>query len=145
MTSIEVSAQFGGFDAGEAILPHFHALKRALDGRSFPGFPIPLLDFVLRVDGQLKTFGQCGVGNLKFDKKRQSVSVDIVITTNEWKGRKTSDVASYVAGAVMASVEFMKEQGGRRLEEVDWHVLEASLREFAAAYVMEAGRISDER
>ena len=56
MTTIDVSAQFGGPDAAEAVLPHFRALKAALKGKSFGGFPFPQLAFILRVDGAVEAY-----------------------------------------------------------------------------------------
>jgi hypothetical protein len=134
MTTIDVAAQFGGIDASEAIRPHFWALKAALKDRSFAGFPFPELTFILRVDGQVQTFGGSGVENLKFDRKRQWVSVDIVISAADWVGRDTSDVSNFIANAIVASVDLMRERGGRRLEQVDWDALRLELGAFSAAY-----------
>ena len=143
MTIIGVSAQFGGLDGAQVILPHFRALQRALENRSFAGFPLPELHFILRVDGQLQAFGPSGADNIKFGRKRRWVSVDIVITTAEWEGRDTSEISAFVAGAIMASVDLVKERG--RLKEVDWRALEIALETFSAAYREECGMIVSEQ
>ena len=137
MTTIDVSAEIGGLDADQAIRPHFRALKSALKGRSFEGFALAELTFILRVDGEVSAFGLSGPGNIDFDKKGQWVSVDIGIPTGNWIARGVSEIAAFVAGAILASVALLREQGGRRLEGTDWSALETALQAFCAAYAAE--------
>ena len=143
MTTIIVAAQFGGIDGAQVIIPHHSALKRSFEGRPFDGFPFPILDFILRVDGQLQSFHPSGAGNLKFSKKRQSVSVDIVITNADWMGRSTSEISAFVASAIMSSVDLLREKGGRRLAGTNWDSLRAVLQEFSAAYREEVATVSN--
>jgi hypothetical protein len=137
MTTIDVSAELGGLDADQATLPHFRALKSALKGRSFEGFPFPELAFILRVDGEVSSFGLSGPGHIDFDKKGQWVSVDIGIPTANWVAREASEVSTFIAGALMASVALLREQGGHRLKGTDWGALEIALQAFCAAYAAE--------
>jgi hypothetical protein len=132
MTVIDVSAQIGGLDAEPVLLPHFFALKSALQGRSFEGFPLRELAFILRVDGEVSTYGLSGPGNIDFDKKGQWVSVDIGITSTAWVGRKGSEISDFVANAILASVDLLKEQ--ERLEPTDWGALETTLESLCVAY-----------
>src|SRR5215471_2201008 len=114
-TTIDVSAQFGGPDAAQAVLPHFRALKAALKGKSVMGFPFRELAFILRVDGDVNTYGQSGPGNVVFDKKGGYVSVDIGITRADRAGRGVAEVAAFLAAAINSSATFLKDLGDARL------------------------------
>jgi hypothetical protein len=107
-TTIGVSAQFGGIDAHQAILPHFHALEAALKGRTFEGFPFFELAFVLRVDGQTNAYGLSGRG----------------VEARGRRGRPILDTTS-----------LLRAHGGRRLADTDREALEIALQEFCAAYL----------
>jgi hypothetical protein len=139
-TTIDVSAQFGGRDASQAVLPHFRALKSALKGKSFGGFPFPELAFILRVDGEVNAYRQSGAGNIEFDKKGGYVSVDIGITRAEWADRGPADLSAFVAKAIMSSVSILRELGDARLNGVDWEALEGALEAFSEAYRAEFAR-----
>jgi hypothetical protein len=137
MTTLDVSSQFGGRDAAQAVLPHFRALKSALKGKLFQGFPFPQLAFVLRVDGEVNTYGLSGAGSIEFDKRGRYVSVDIGITRNDLEGRGPGEVSAFVAGAIMSSVALLRGLGDARLAGVDWQALESALQAFTAAYRVE--------
>ena len=139
MTTIDVSAQFGGRDAAEAVLPHFWALKSALKGTTLVGFPFRELAFILRVDGEINTYGQSGAGNVRFDKKGTYVSVDLGLTHEDLAGRGPAEVAAFVAGEIMSSVPLLRGLGDARLEGVDWVALETGLHTFSAAYKAQVG------
>lgn len=134
-TTFDVSAQFGGRDAAQALLPHFQALKSALKGKSFGGFPFPKLAFILRVDGEVNAYDQSGPGNIQFDKKGRYLSVDIGITREDQAGREPADVSSFVARAFMSSVSLLRGIDDSRLKAVDWGALEAALRDISHAYM----------
>lgn len=138
MSILTVSAQFGGLDAGQAGLPHFRALKSALKGKSFVGFPYPELAFILRVDGDISSYGLSGAGHTEFDRKRQWVSVDIG-PTKEWVGRSVSEVSVFIARAMMETVELFKGRVDDRLRSTDWHALEAVLQAASTAYLSDPG------
>ena len=137
MTTFDVSAQFGGPDAAQAVLPHFRALKSALKGKAFGGFPFPRLAFILRVDGKVSAYGQSGAGNIEFDKKGGYVSVDIGITRHDLGGGGPAEVSAFVAGAIISSVSLLRGLGDARLKGVDWGALEIALQSFSAAYKAE--------
>lgn len=139
MTNIEVSAQFGGRDAAQAVLPHFRALKSALEGKSFGGFPFPQLAFVLRVDGEVNAYGQSGAGNVEFDKKGRYVAVDIGITREDQARGGPVEVSEFVAAEIMSSVGLLQSSGDGRLKGVDWRALERALLAFSAAYTAQFG------
>jgi hypothetical protein len=132
-TTIDVAAQFGGHDAAEAVLPHFWALKAALKRTTLVGCPFRQLTFILRVDGEVNSYGQSGAGNIKFAKKGTCVSVDIGVTHEDLAGRGTTELATFVAGAIMSSVSLLRGLGDARLKGVDWGALETALQAFSSA------------
>ena len=77
---IDVSAQFGGRDAAQAVLPHFKALKKATRNAAIPDFGARTLAFILRVNGEVNTYGDSGPCNIDVDKNLEYVSVDLVVT-----------------------------------------------------------------
>lgn len=82
-TSIDFSAEFGGQDAVDAVLPHFFALKAASKGIEFTGFPFPKLAFILRVDGQVCQYGFSGTGDPEIDPDGEYLSIDIGVTIQD--------------------------------------------------------------
>ncbi|MBZ0154545.1 MAG: hypothetical protein K8J09_23700 [Planctomycetes bacterium] len=133
-TAIDVAAEFGGRDAAQAVLPHFRALKSALKGRAFGGFPFAKFGFILRVDGEVRSYGKSGVGNIEVNKDGGYVSVDIGITRADWVGEDPAALSAFVAREISASVSLLRGLGDARLELVDWEDLESSLRGFSEAY-----------
>jgi hypothetical protein len=83
-TAVEFSADFGGGDAKDVGFPHFKALKKAAAGMQLRTLPVPNLSFVLRVDGDITTFGPSGALVVSVTKRR--VSVDLVLTIGD-RGR----------------------------------------------------------
>jgi hypothetical protein len=134
MTIFDVSAQFGGPDAAEKVLPHFRALKSALKGKSFGGFPFPELAFILRVDGQVSAYGQSGPGNIDVDTKGQYVSVDIGITHADMAARGHTELSAFVAQAITSSLVLLMKLEDTRLKGADWRALELALQAFSDAY-----------
>lgn len=132
MTTFEISAQFGGTDAAQALLPHFRAVKSAHKGRSFDGFPFAELAFILRVDGEVSSYGQSGPGRVDIKRKGRYVSVDLGIPRDQWAGRSTRETSAFIAAAIRSSEELLRAED--RLGEVDWSSLKEALAAFAAAY-----------
>lgn len=151
-TTLDFSAQIGGRDAAKALLPHFRALKSAAKGRTLAGFPFRELAFILRVDGEVAAYGQSGPGNIRVARKGGYVSVDIGITRDDQAGLGSEDIADFVAGAIVSSVNLLRNLGDARLGTVDWEALTGCLQDFAHAYRAEvvgarrdqAGRPDDE-
>jgi hypothetical protein len=140
MTTIDISAENGGLDAHQAIAPHFKALKAASKAISFSGFPLPELAFILRVDGNVSTYGPPGPGNLDFDRKRQWVSVDIVVSAENWQNRGAVEVAQFIAASILASVTLLRDAGGKHLSATDWEALVSALHLFCKSYEDELER-----
>ena len=95
-TSIGFSAQFGGRDAADAVLPHFHALKAAACSIQIDSFPFPKLAFILRVDGSVQRYGRSGVEHVKVDRKGAFVSVDITV-----EEQHRDDLVAYITNAIL--------------------------------------------
>ena len=131
---IDVSAQFGGRDAAESVLPVYRALKAAARDITFQGFPFPKLAFVLRVDGEVNEYGLSGVGDVEFDKNGGYVSVDIGITVDD-RGRLLDGAGGGVVLAALAStVDSLKGLGGNELAEADFGALDRALSLFRQRY-----------
>ena len=77
------SAQFGGRDAADAVLPHFKALKAVAKEVTLDAFPYPELAFILRVDGEISQYGFSGVGEPEVDKGGGYLAIDIGITIKD--------------------------------------------------------------
>ena len=84
-TTIDFSAQFGGRDAADAVLPYFKALKAAARDLEFTGFPFPELAFILRVDGEVNQFGFSGTGEPDVDCDGEYLSIDIGVSIQDRK------------------------------------------------------------
>lgn len=80
---LDVSAQFGGRNAAQAVLPHYRALKEAAKLVAVPRFPARKLAFILRVDGEVNTYGEPGPSNIDVAKDLEYVSVDVVLAVSD--------------------------------------------------------------
>lgn len=141
---IDFSAQFGGRDAADAMLPHFRALKAAARDKSLNSLPFDKLAFILRVDGEVTEFGQSGVCNLDLDTDGEYVSIDIGVAK---KDRRTESgpegVADFLIDAIQASVSFLQNAGDRRLERIDFEDLRNVLSELCDTYRLEVKKMKE--
>jgi len=137
--TIEISAQFGGRDAAAKVLPHFRALKAAGQGVVVPSFPFDKLGFILRVDGEVTSYGLSGAGNVDIDKKGEYVSIDIGIRRDDWSSLSANELAEAIQQAIKTSTQLLKDVGGARLQRIDFEELEKSLSEFCRRYVARIG------
>ena len=129
---IDVSAQFGGRDAAQAVLPHFKALKEAAKGAAIPDFVARSLTFILRVDGEVSTYGESGPCNIDVDKNLEYVSVDLVVTTADRVKLGGGLDSNPVVAGVLGSVPLL----AQRLQlPDDGASLRRSLLEFSTRYL----------
>lgn len=131
--SISVSAQFGGRDAAAALLPHFRALKRAASGCVIPNFPCGQLAFILRVDGDINTFDDPGVGHLEIDRQGTYVSLDIGITRKDRAVLAHDHVKNPIVIAILAASDLLR-AAKPFSRQLDLGTLETALERFADAY-----------
>jgi hypothetical protein len=142
-TVIGSSAQFAGKDAAQVVLPHFQALKRAALGIDLEGFPFPKLSFILRVDGEVRSFGLEGAANVDVDKAGAYVSVDIGITITDRARLCDLGDDNPITRGVLDAIPLLASVQDKRLEGVTSESLEASLRSLCDRYLAEvAGSLS---
>jgi len=129
-TTIDFSAQFGGQDAADAVLPHFKALKAAAKGIEFAGFPYPELAFILRVDGEVSRYGFSGTGQPDVDSDGEYLSIDIGVTLHD-----RDKIAQTIESGIMNSPEIIT--AAIRSRKIDWfdeHCLSEPLTQLCKAY-----------
>lgn len=131
---IDFSAQFGGGDAAKAVLPHFRALKTAAAEVEIPGFPRPQLAFILRVDGQVRSFGFVGLDNVDFDSKGKYVSVDIGIDATSRAALADGSSGNPLTTALEEAAGFLEGLGDARLAETDFALLRGGVDEVVRRY-----------
>jgi hypothetical protein len=126
---IDFSAQFGGRDAAEAVLPHFRALKAAARELQIQSFPFAELAFLLRVGGEVSRFGSSGAGNVEIDRDGEYLSVDIVIDRDDHHRSQ-----AVITAALLSSVELIKAMQGPAHWDVDLEALQACLMDLSVRY-----------
>jgi len=131
-STFEFSAQFGGRDAADAALPHFKALKAAALTCSLRDFPFNSLAFILRVDGNINSYGLSGPGNIDCDGDNY-VSVDIGVSRADYTDGSTQLVGP-ITTALRQSVELLKQSQDVRLRDVDFDQLEQALSDLCESY-----------
>ena len=131
--SISISAEFGGRDAAEALLPHFHALKRAASRCTIPKFPFPEFAFILRVDGEISVYGPPGIGHLDIDGQGRYISLDISISCDDRTRLGPDDPRNPIALAVLAAGNFLRTASGLP-PGLDVHILKETLLDLEARY-----------
>jgi hypothetical protein len=132
--TIDFSAQFGGRDAAEAILPHFRALKAAARGLRVEGFPFAKLAFILRVDGEVMQFGASGAGNIDVGRGGAYLSVDIMID----RGDRDRPQAAITA-ALRSSADLIAAARRSARWDVDLEALQTCLIDLCDGYEKQAG------
>ena len=130
--TIEFSAQFGGRDAAAAALPHFKALKAAANRYSLARFPFKSMAFILRVDGEVNSYGLSGPGQLDFDGDNY-VSVDIGIGREDYRSG-SADLTGAIVSSLKASVDFLTRSEDVRLREIDFQELQETLIQLCDSY-----------
>ena len=130
--AIVFSAQFGGQDAAEAILPHFKALKSVSRDLSIDNFPFESLAFVLRVDGKVNSYNLSGLGNIDFDQDNY-VSIDLGITQDDYKNC-TKNLMESISSALRSSVTFLKNSNDAKLQNIDFESMSSAICRLCDAY-----------
>lgn len=133
--TIEFSAQFGGRDAASAVLPHFKALKSVAIRRQLAQFPFQSLAFILRVDGDVNSYGLSGPGNLDVHRSTY-VSVDIGIRLEDYQAGSTHLVES-ISSSLMASVDVLRHSDDVRVRRIDFEELQRILGVLCDSYMRE--------
>lgn len=141
---IDFSAQFGGRDAADAVLPHFRALKAAAREKSLESLPFEKLAFILRIDGEITEFGQSGVGNLDLDADGEYVSVDIGVSKKDRRANIGPDgIAEFLIDAIQATVSFLQNTEDTRLANIDFEDLRNVLGQLCDSYRSEVKKMKE--
>lgn len=128
-SSVDFSAEFGGTDAAEFVLPHFKALKAAARGIALNGFPFPKLAFILRVDGEAHAFGFSGLNNLEIDKDREYLSIDIGLNLDDRK-----NISKAIVDSLLSSPDLIKSEFATSTWKVDFVALQNCLSQLGERY-----------
>lgn len=107
--AISISAQFGGTDVGEALKPHFFALKRAFRpaGPSLPCEKITQMAFILRGDGAVHQFQFEGCENIEVNLRSRYISIDVGVPIHRWSGRSALEIAAYLVDSMRQGLSLM--------------------------------------
>lgn len=132
-TSIGVSAEFGGRDAAQAVLPHFKALKRAAETVALKGFPARDLTLILRVDGEIRSYAATGPGAVDVAEDGEYVSIDIVLSVDDRDALDGGLDTNPVVVGVLASAPLLAEQ--LALSPRTMAMLRRSLQQVCRAYL----------
>lgn len=128
-STIDFSAEFGGRDAADAVLPHFKALKAAACGIELEGFGFPKLSFILRVDGEVNQYGPSGPGHVEVDREGEYLSVDISLSLDDRR-----HVVDCISRAIVSSPQVMRAAMKGRSWEVNFQALDDGLRRLVERY-----------
>lgn len=87
MDSVSLGADVGGRDAFEATEGEVLKLRRALirSCLSAHNGTVSEIALVLRIDGNIQSWGKVGVDNIVFKDGKKRVEADIFVTSDVWK------------------------------------------------------------
>lgn len=134
------SAQFGGCDAQDAVLPHLLALKRAAVGVSVAGFPAADLSFILRVDGEIQLYGPSGAEHIRVGRNREYISVDIGVSLADRARLNARSKPNPISETLLASVDLLRNSNRKRLTEIDFEALLIAVQTLCRRYEGEIER-----
>lgn len=131
MTSsiIDYSAQFGGRDAAAVALSHFKALKAASRDIRLEGFPFAKLAYILRVDGEVNSYGLSGAGYLGTDSKEDYLSIDIGIRQED-----RPRIVIVICDAILSSSDLIRDREGELCRNLDFNNLNTCLLNLITRY-----------
>ncbi len=133
-STIDFSAQYGGPDARQSVLPDFRALKRAAVGVEFAGFPASSLSFMLRVDGEFQSFTASGSEHIDVDRNGEYISVDIGVSLADRERLDSRSKPNPISEALMASVEMLRNSDRKRLADIDFDALGIAVQSLCRRY-----------
>jgi hypothetical protein len=102
ISSIDFSAQFGGLDAENHVLPHFKALKKACKSIEIVNFPFRNLTFILRVDGKIRSFNFSGLEKIKTASSKEYISIDLGIMRKDY-----GQIEKVISESVLSSTNLL--------------------------------------
>ena len=128
---VDFSAEFGGKDAADVILPHFRVLKSLCRELQLEGFPLSKLAFILRVDGEVQKYAPMVDGNIQVNKKSGYVSIDIEISIED-----RERIVDAISEAIISSIGKLEENKKTMSMGIDFDLLRKSLLLLIGRYKM---------
>lgn len=125
-TTIDFSAQFGGRDAADALLPHFKALKQSSKG-VLCSSPFRVISFILRVDGVVNRYGLLGAGNIDVNSNDNYVSVDIGFDLKIREGITPVEPSEVIKQFIFDAVKLLEFSDDGFVKKIDFPELRAAV------------------
>ncbi|MBL8761113.1 MAG: hypothetical protein JNL50_07405 [Phycisphaerae bacterium] len=134
---IEIAGEFGGPDT-DAVDPIFwKVLKPAA-----VGIPIESLDarvrqlsLLLRVSGAVKQYEGEPVECVKFGRRREWISVDLLLWHEDWRGRTSQEIARVLADRIREVPRVVAQACRAKKVAVEEAVLQSEMDTYASAVV----------
>ena len=136
---VQVSAQYGGSKVDGIFWPLQKKMNESLSKYLVGGYfkSISKVAIVLRVSGEIWKFFPAGPGELKYKKKSNTITIDLVLLENQWKGVDLKEVAGTLVEGVRNSFRLMieksKEVGELENESRLVEDVEVALKDFLAS------------
>lgn len=139
---LQISAQYGGREGVEHIVPLHQALNR-LSKQHMGGDYCTSLDtlaVIFRVAGSVNDFaGGEGLENLQVSRKDKFISIDLVIPQTRWRDLTAAGLRAYVAEGVRASVARLIEEAAAMGEFKNKTALTEDFEAVMSAFEAEGG------
>lgn len=110
---LQISAQYGGREGVEHILPMHRALNQLSKQHMGGDYckSVNTLAVIFRVAGSVNTFdGGEGLENLLVRRKDKYISIDLVIPEARWRDLTSVELRAYVAKGVRAGIAKLIEE-----------------------------------
>jgi len=78
---------------------------------------------VIRVDGNIRKFGDEGITRLRFGKKHRYITADIQIPESVWTNKTKNEIRDYIADKVRESIVMFIERLKKEKIEIDEQAL----------------------
>lgn len=138
---IGIGGDYGDPASAKAFMPLKTPLNRLFEKHCSKSYCPNLIGFslVLRVTGKLMDFESEGIERLRRNRKKQYITVDIVIPEKNWKGvpkeKLRDDLVQLVREALELEVARLKKDKETVDEEMFWRDVNNALAEFQAGAV----------
>ena len=99
---IQISAQHGDPKTPEIIWLSHKKLndlfEKIMPGQYFA--TVTILSIILRVSGKITDFGGEGPDRLRYIKRENEITIDLVIPEENWRGANSESIRRYIVGGV---------------------------------------------
>lgn len=103
---VTLGADVGGKDAHAATHEHIIVLRKLLRQECSGPYSTTIKEFalVLRIDGEVQSWGKSGVEGVALRKNNSFATADIFVPRNVWAGDSSHNLRSFLADEVMNAV-----------------------------------------